>query len=302
MATLYTQQSRNVQRTWLLMATFFALIMALGWVVSWYLREPVVLWGAMIFSLLMNVSAYWFSDKVALAASGAHEAGGVEYLELHRIVENLAITAGLPKPRVYIIDDAAPNAFAAGRDQKHAVVAVTTGLLGRLSRTELEGVLAHELSHIGNRDILVMTVAVVLAGCIAMIADMFMRMSFYGGGDRDNKNPLLIIAAVGTIVLAPLAAQLIQLAISRRREFLADASGALLTRYPEGLASALRKISSYEVPMERASHATAHLFIANPFGLSAQAGAHGAGQFIAKLFSTHPPVGERIAALEGMKV
>lgn len=147
-----------------------------------------------------------------------------------------------------------------------------------------------------------MTVAVVLAGCIAMIADMFMRMSFYGGGDRDNKNPLLIIAAVGTIVLAPLAAQLIQLAISRRREFLADASGALLTRYPEGLASALRKISSYEVPMERASHATAHLFIANPFGLPAQAGAHEAGRFITKIFSTHPPVGERIAALEGMKV
>lgn len=284
------------------MSAFFVLVMALGWVVSWYLGEPAVLWGAVVFSFVMNISAYWFSDKVALAASGAHEADSKEYLELHRIVENLAITAGLPKPRVYVIHDAAPNAFAAGRNPAHAVVAVTTGLLERLSRSELEGVIAHELSHIGNRDILVMTVAVVLAGCIAIVADLFMRMSFHGGGDRDSKNPLLIVAAIGAIILAPLAAQLIQLAISRRREFLADASGALLTRYPEGLASALKKISSYEAPMERASHATAHLFIANPFGLPAQAGMHEAGQFVAKLFSTHPPVMERISALEGMNV
>lgn len=296
MTSLYTQQGKNVRKTWLLMSVFFVLVMALGWIVSWYLEQPTILWGAVIFSFVMNISAYWFSDKVALAASGAHEADSKEFLELHRIVENLAITAGLPKPRIYVIQDCAPNAFAAGRDPSHAVVAVTTGLLERLSRTELEGVIAHELSHIGNRDILVMTVAVVLAGCIAIIADMFMRMSFYGGGDRDNKNPLLIIAAIGAIVLAPLAAQLIQLAISRKREFLADASGALLTRYPEGLASALKKISSYEAPMERASHATAHLFIANPFG------AHEAGQFVAKLFSTHPPVLDRVAALEGMNV
>lgn len=296
MATLYTQQSRNVFRTWVLMGVFLVLVVCVGFVASRYFNDQSILYGAIIFSLIANVVAYWFSDRVAIASAGARPADEAEYRELHRIVENLAITAGLPKPRVYVIHDHAPNAFAAGRNQKHAVIAVTTGLLERLSRIELEGVIAHELSHIGNKDILVMTVAVVLAGCIAMIADMFMRMSFYGGGDRDNKNPLLMIAAIGAIILAPLAAQLIQLAISRRREFLADASGALLTRYPEGLASALRSISSYEAPMERASHATAHLFIANPFG------AHEAGQFVAKLFSTHPPVEERIAALEGMKV
>lgn len=278
------------------MATFFLLVMAVGWLVSAYLGEPAFLWVAVAFSIFMNITAYWFSDRVALASAGAHEADSVKYLELHRIVENLAIAAGLPKPRVCIIDDPAPNAFAAGRDPKHSVVAVTTGLLARLERSEIEGVIAHELSHIGNRDILVMTVAVVLAGFIAVVADMFLRMSFYGGGDRDNKNPILLIAAVAAVIIAPLAAQLIQFAVSRKREFLADASGALLTRYPEGLASALKKISSYEAPMERASHATAHLFISNPFG------AHEAGRFIAKIFSTHPPIEERVAALSGMRV
>ncbi len=276
------------------MGVFLALVVAVGFAASLYFGNRSILYVSILFSLAANLGAYWFSDKVALASAGAREAEGTEYLELHRLVENLAITAGLPKPRVYVIEDSAPNAFAAGRDKKHAVIAVTTGLLATLDRNELEGVVAHELSHIGNRDILVMTVAVVLAGSLAMLADIFLRMSFHSGGDRENKSPLLAIAAVGAIILAPLAAQLIQLAISRKREFLADASGALLTRYPEGLASALRKISSYEAPMERAAHATAHLFIANPFG------AHEAGRLVAKLFSTHPPVEERIAALEGM--
>ena len=191
----------------------------------------------------------------------------------------------------------AGGGWGGGRDPKHAVVAVTTGLLATLDRSELEGVLAHELSHVGNRDILVMTVAVVLAGFIAIVSDIFLRMSFFGGGgNRDNKNPLLLIAAIAAIVLAPIAAQLIQMAVSRKREFLADASGALLTRYPDGLASALRKISSYPAPMRRANHATAHLFISNPFG------AQQAGKFIAKIFSTHPPVEERVAALQGMRV
>ncbi len=296
MASLYTHQSENVRKTWLLMTVFLVLVIAIGYAMAWYLNNPGILYIAVAFSLIMNVSAYWFSDKVALASTGSQEADPKEYLELHRIVENLAITAGLPKPRVYIMDDAAPNAFAAGRDPKHAVVAVTTGLLERLNRTELEGVLAHELSHIGNRDILVMTVAVVLAGFIAMLADLFIRMSFFGGGgDRENRNPLALVVGIVAIILAPIAAQLIQLAISRRREFLADASGALLTRYPEGLASALQKISSYEAPMARASNATAHLFISNPFGT------HEAGRFVAKLFATHPPVEERIAALSSMK-
>ena len=296
MASLYTQQSKNIRKTWFLMTGFLVIVIALGWLLAEIYGNVYILYGAIALTLVMNVSAYWFSDKIALSATGAKEADGREYLELHRLVENLAITAGLPKPRVYVMDDPAPNAFATGRDPKHAVIAVTTGLLAQLDRSELEGVLAHELSHIGNRDILVMTVAVVLAGTIAMIADLFLRISFFGGGDRDNKNPFLLIAGIVAIILAPIAAQLIQLAVSRKREFLADASGALLTRYPDGLASALRKISSYPAPMRRANHATAHLFIPNPFG------AHEAGKFIAKVFSTHPPVEERIAALHGMDV
>lgn len=291
MASLYTRQGENIRRTWVLMTSFFALVIAVGWVLSWYLNQPGILWVAAAFSIVMNVSAYWFSAKFAVMSSGAKEADPAQYRELHRIVENLSITAGLPKPKVYVIEDMAPNAFAAGRNAEHSVVAVTTGLLHRLDRAELEGVVAHELSHIGNRDILVMTVAIVLAGFLSVLADIFLRMSFFGGGDRENRSPVVMIAGFIAIILAPIAAQMIQLAISRKREFLADASGALLTRYPEGLASALRKISSYEAPMERASHATAHLFISNPFG------AHEAGQFIAKLFSTHPPVEERIEAL-----
>lgn len=296
MASLYTQQGKNIRKTWALMATFLVLIIAIGYFIAWYMNNPGILFVAVAFSLVMNVTAYWFSDKIALASVGAKEADPVQYLELHRILENLAITAGLPKPRLYVIEDDAPNAFAAGRNAKHAVVAVTTGLLARLDRAELEGVLAHELSHIGNRDILVMTVAVVLAGFIAIIADIFLRISFFGGGDRDNKNPLMLVAGIVAIVLAPIAAQLIQLAISRKREFLADASGALLTRYPDGLASALQKISSYAGPMKKANHATAHLFISNPFG------AHEAGRFVGKLFATHPPVEERIAALTQMRI
>lgn len=296
MASLYTHQSENVRKTWLLMSAFFLLVVGVGWVLSWYLNSPGFLWTAVGISLFMNVSAYWFSDKVAIASAGAQLADEHQYKELHRIVENLSMTAGLPKPRVYIINDPAPNAFAAGRNQNNSVVAVTTGLMERLSRVELEGVIAHELAHIGNRDILVMTVAVVLAGFLSVVADMFLRMSMFGGGDRDNRSPFLLIAGVAAMIIAPIAAQLIQLAVSRKREFLADASGALLTRYPEGLASALRKISSYDAPMERASHATAHMFISNPFG------GHEGGKFIAKLFATHPPVEERIAALSGMKI
>ncbi|TSC60933.1 MAG: hypothetical protein Athens041674_936, partial [Parcubacteria group bacterium Athens0416_74] len=252
MASLYTHQSSNVAKTWALMIGFFVLVMAVGWFVSMYFGEPLYLYVAVAFSIGMNVTAYWFSDRIALSSAHAKEADSVKYLELHRIVENLAITAGLPKPRVYIIEDPAPNAFAAGRDPKHSVVAVTTGLLERLDRSELEGVIAHELAHIGNRDILVMTTAVVLAGFLSVLADMFLRVSMFGGGDRDrNVHPAVAIIGVVGIVLAPIAAQLIHLAISRRREFLADASGALLTRYPDGLASALGKISSYQEPLKQ---------------------------------------------------
>ena len=297
MASLYTQQSRNVMRTWVLMTVFLVLIIAIGFIFSQYYGNSAILYVAVAFSFAMNIGAYWVSDKVAIASVGAHPADDVQYIELHRIVENLAITAGLPKPRVYIIEDSQPNAFATGRDKEHAVIAVTTGLLAVMERSELEGVIAHELAHVGNRDILVMTVVVVLVGIISVLANTAIHMSHFGGGDRNrNNNPLILIAFVASIILAPLAAQLIQLAVSRKREFLADASGALLTRYPDGLASALQKISSYRSPMARASTATAHLFISNPFG------AHPAGAWVSKLFSTHPPVEERIAALRGMDV
>src|SRR3989344_3477022 len=242
MATLYTQQGRNVFRTWVLMGSFLVFVILIGWGASYYFNSSAVLYGAVVFAFFMNIWAYWFSDKVAIRSTGAKPADEQEYRELHRIVENLAITAGLPKPRVYIIEDPAPNAFATGRNKEHAVIAVTTGLLSVMDRSELEGVLAHELSHVGNRDILVMTVAVVLVGVISMLANIGLRMSMFGGGNRDNKNPLVLIGFIVAIILAPIAAQLIQLAISRRREFLADASGALLTRYPDGLASALQKI------------------------------------------------------------
>ena len=241
MASLYTHQSKNVTRTWILMTTFFVIVIALGFVFSQIYGNPNILYGFFIFSVVMNLVAYWQSDKIALRASGAIPADPVKYLELHRIVENLAITAGLPKPRVYIINDPAPNAFATGRNKEHAAVAFTTGILSILEKNELEGVAAHELSHVGNRDILVSTVAVVLAGFISLLANIFLRSQMFGGNrDSDNKaGTVLMIVGIILAILAPIFASLIQLAISRKREYLADASGALLTRYPEGLANAL---------------------------------------------------------------
>lgn len=298
MASLYTQRSRNVAKTWALMGSFLILVIGLGFLAAQYFGDSMFLYIAVGISIFMNISAYWFSDKVAIASAGAKPADGPEWLELNRIVENLAITAGLPKPKVYVIHDAAPNAFATGRNPQHSAIAVTTGLMQRLDRAELEGVIAHELSHIDNRDILVMTVAVVLVGFVSILADIFLRMGMYGGRDNDSKaGPIILVAAVVAMVVAPIAAQFMQFAVSRRREFLADTSGALLTRYPEGLASALIKISDYKAPMQHASSATAHLFISNPFGATS-----GAGKFVSNLFSTHPPIADRVAALREMRV
>jgi len=296
MATLYTHKSENVAKTYLLMAVFLCVVVAMGWAISWYFNNPGILFFAVVLAVVMNVGSYWWSDKLVIKLAGATPAEGPQWLELNRLVENLAITAGLPKPKVYVIADPAPNAFATGRNAHHAVVAVTTGLLEMLDQNELQGVLAHELSHIGNRDMLVSTVAVVLVGIITLAADFFLRASFFGGGNRDSdgkSNPVLAIVAIAFVVLAPILATLLQLAISRKREFLADASGALLTRYPEGLASALRKIGSYPAALKRANNATAHLYISNPFGPKAAMGG------IAKLFMTHPPIAERIKALVG---
>jgi heat shock protein HtpX len=250
-----------------------------------------------VLALVMNVGSYWFSDKLVLRMTNARQVTKAEAPLLYTTVENLAITAGLPMPKVYLVDDAAPNAFATGRNPEHAVVAATTGLLNILDKNELEGVIAHELAHVGNRDMLVMTVAVVLAGFVAIVADMFSRALMFDGG-RENRNPIFLVIGIIGIVLAPIAAQLMQMAISRRREYLADATGALLTRYPEGLASALEKISGAARPMKSASHATAHLFISDPFA----GGKPSLWQRVGGLFHTHPPAAERIARLRAMDV
>jgi heat shock protein HtpX len=297
MATLYTHKDANIRKTWLLMTMFFLVVIGLGWFFSYYYQNPSILYGFAIFSIVMNITSYWFSDKIVVTLAGAKPVTKAEAPDLYNSVENLAITAGLPMPKLYIVQDPSPNAFATGRDPEHAVVAVTTGLLQIMDRSELEGVLAHELSHIGNRDMLISTVAVVLAGFVSIIADIFLRSHIFGGfggGDRDNRggNALAVIGIIFAI-LAPIAAMLIQLAISRKREYLADASGALLTRYPEGLASALKKIGEYGRPMQRQSSAIAHLYLANP---------EGSGRWkkaVGTLFATHPPVEDRIRALTG---
>lgn len=278
------------------MSVFLIFIIGLGWVFSYQFDSPIILVVAVLFSFLMNFVSYWYSDKIVLAISRAREIKKQDNPELYRIVENLCITAGLPLPKIYLIDEAAPNAFATGRNPEHAVIAVTRGLLERLERAELEGVIAHELSHIGNRDILLNTVVVVLVGMVALLSDWFLRWSFLGGrrsDDRDRGQLGAIMAVLGIILalLSPLIAVLIQLAISRKREFLADADGALLTRYPEGLARALEKISQDSAPLRAANKATAHMYIANPLR----------GKKVLKLFMTHPPIAERLRALRDMK-
>ena len=248
----------------------------------------------------MSLGSYWYSDKIVLSLTRASPIEKRDNPELYRIVENLCITAGLPLPKIYILNEAQPNAFATGRNANHAVVVVTKGLLEKLERTELEGIIAHELSHIGNKDMLLQTIIVVLVGIVAMLSDFFFRIGFRSQtrrrDSRDSSGTILMVFGILAAILAPIAAQLIQLAISRKREFLADASGALLTRYPEGLALALEKISQYPVQLRVASNATSHLFIINPFrGEQSQ-------NWISKLFSTHPPIEERIKALREMTI
>lgn len=281
------------------MTGFFVLVIVLGWLISFSLNSPIILYIAVTVAVFMNIGAYWFSDKLVLKMTKAKEIPFSQNPELHRIVENLAITAGLPKPRIFLLNEAQANAFATGRDPEHAVVAVTKGLLERLDRSELEGVLAHELSHIGNRDMLVSTITVVLAGMIAIVSDIFLRWTFFGGLGRGRSNDrlgvIVIVITIAAAILAPIAAILIRMAVSRKREFLADASGALLTRYPEGLARALEKISSDNHRLKVASNSTAHLFFSNPFRGRQKT------SFFAKLFMTHPPTEERVSALRGLK-
>lgn len=272
------------------------MIVGLGFLFGQYYQNQLFVPIAVGVGVLINLVAYWFSDSIALASSGAQQLERSQSPELFRIIENLCITAGLPMPRVYLIPGFQINAFATGRDPKHSAVAVTEGALRKLNKVELEGVLAHEMSHVGNRDILVSTVAVVLAGVISMLADWFLRMSFFGGHRDDDreKSPIILVVGILAAVLAPIAATLIQLAVSRKREFLADASGALLTRYPEGLASALEKIANDEAELPNATSATAHMYLASPFkGDESQS-------WFVKLFMTHPPIEERIKILRGM--
>ena len=294
MATLYTHQGENVTKTWILMSMFLIIVIGLGYIFARVYGNPNILYIFVVFSLIMNITSYWFSDKIALSLAKAHPATREQYFDFYTLVENLSITAGLPMPKIFVIDDQSPNAFATGRNKEHAVIAVTTGLLSILEKNELEGVIAHEMGHIGNKDMLLSTVIVVLVGFVAILADYFRRSLFFGGGgDREGKGNILMIVGIVLSILAPIFVVLIQLAISRKREYLADVSGSLLTRYPEGLASALLKISQHSQPMKRQSSAISHLYISDPKGSSLKMRVSG-------LFATHPPIEDRVRRLRSM--
>ncbi|MGD8536714.1 MAG: zinc metalloprotease HtpX [Candidatus Aminicenantes bacterium] len=295
---MYEQIASNKRKSFFLILFFLGLIFALAWLFGELTNlGPHGLILAVVIAVVMTFGSYYSSDKIVLAISRARPVEKKDYPHLYNVVEGLAIAAGLPKPRCYIIDDTAPNAFASGRNPKNSVIVVTTGLLQKLNRAELEGVIAHEMAHIKNYDILVQTLAVVMVGIVALLSDWILRTFLWGGRRRSSKdggNIGAIIVVVGLIlaIFSPFIAQLIRLAVSRKREFLADANGAFLTRYPPGLASALRKLDADREPLEAANKATAHLYIVNP--LKDIKGT------VNKLFSTHPPIKERIAALEQM--
>jgi len=306
---IWNQVDRNKRRSIFLIFFFILIVAGLGWLFSYIYNSYSILIFAVIFATIQSFVGYFAGDSIVLATAGAQEIKKNDNPVLWRVVENLAITSGLPMPKVYIINDPAPNAFATGRDPEHASVAVTTGLLEVLEKPELEGVIAHEMSHVGNYDIRLMTIVAILVGVVAIISDIFLRMRFFGFGRRDNREEgggqiqlILLILSIVAAILAPLIATLVQLAISRKREFLADADGALLTRYPDGLASALEKISKYHRPLEHASSATAHMYIDNP--LSEKEGKKGEEEpsFFARIFLTHPPIQERIKILRSMDV
>src|SRR3989344_2699316 len=296
---IYSEISSNKQKTALLITCFLVLIIALGWVFSMQLEAPGLLPVAVIVSVLMSLTSYYYSDKIVLSMSHAKEIKKTDDPDLYRTVENLSIAAGLPTPKVYLIDDTAPNAFATGRDPKHAVVAITTGLRQKLTKPELEGVMAHELSHIGNYDIRLTTIIVVLVGIVALLSDLMLRISFRGRR-RGKEGAIIMLIGLIFALLSPLAATVIQLAISRKREFLADASGALLTRYPQGLSAALQKIAADHEPLEVANKATAHMYIVNP--LKEHIEQKDKIGWFANLFQPPPPIDERIKRLEGMNL
>lgn len=296
--TIYSQITANKIRSWVIIVLFMIFIATIAYVFGKaYGASPLGFVGiALIISGLMSFFSFYYSDKVVLSLSGARQIKKSDNPDLFRIVENLAIGDGLPMPKIYIVDDPAPNAFATGRDPNHAVVCVTTGILAKLNKTEMEGVIAHELSHVKNFDIRLMGIVTILVGLVALMADFFLRSMWWGGRDRDERNSQAVFMIIGIVlaILSPIIATLIQLAVSRKRELLADASGALLTRYPEGLASALEKLANDKHTLASANNATAHLFIVNPFkGKDAKS-------WFAGLFDTHPPLEERIKILRSM--
>lgn len=301
MTTLYQESDSNKRKTWFLMTGFFFLVMLVGFAVSRYFDNAIFLIVAVVFSSVSSFVSYWWSDKIVLGMSNAQLVDHDNGREIYHLVENLCITAGLPVPKIYIIEDSAPNAFATGRDPKHAAIALTTGILAKLDKAELEGVIAHELSHIGNRDILISTVATVLVGTVILITDWSSRSAMFGSRDNDDNNNgwIGLVFIIILSILAPLSAQMLQLAVSRKREFLADASGALLTRYPEGLARALEKISADPDELEVANRATAHMYIVSPLKGDDEGKKT---SWLAKSFMTHPPVAERIARLRGQEI
>lgn len=286
---MYEQISGNKRRTWVLLLSFVILLWGVAYVISAATGQRGMLFFIGLFSIGYALFSYFAGSKMALAVNRAKEIEKKDDPRLWRTVENLSIAEGLPMPKVYIMEDSALNAFATGRDPEHAAVCATTGLLKAMDDDELEGVMAHELGHVKNLDMRVNTLAFALAGVISMIADFFWHITFWGG-DRDNRNQLMYILAIVAVVLAPIAATLLQLAISRRREYLADATGALTTRYPEGLASALEKIAAHGSATKVQNTATAHMFFANPLS----------GKTLAAMFSTHPPVEQRIKNLREM--
>jgi len=287
---MYDQISSNKHRTWILLGAFLVLLWGLAFLIGKAVGQPGILFFIGVFSIGYALISYFVGDKMALAVNGCKQIEKKDDPRLWRTIENLSITDGLPMPKVYIMQDPSPNAFATGRDPNHSAVCATTGLLQIMDDTELQGVIAHELGHVKNLDIRVNTLAFALVGVISMIADFFLRFAFWGGEDNDNKQ-LAVLALVAAII-APIAASLLQLAISRRREYLADATGALTTRYPDGLASALSKIEQTGSALRKQNTSTAHMFFANPLK----------GHGITNLFSTHPPIEARIKALREMKL
>lgn len=288
---MYSAIAANKRKTWLIMALFVAIIGALGWVASNIYGSPSFLYLALVVGGVYALIQYFAAAKLAIAMNGAREVTKRDNPRLYRTVENLSIATGAPMPKVYIIDDPAPNAFATGRDPKHAVVAATTGLLEIMDDSELEAVMAHEMGHVSNYDIRVMMIVFGLVSAIGFIADMLMYAMWFSGGDEDRQpNPVFIVLGIVAALLAPLVALLVQMAVSRRREYLADSTGALTTRHPEALARALQKIRDHGSALQKQHTATAHLFFANPLR----------GKSLARLFSTHPPVEDRIARLRNM--